>query len=133
VVPGLGVQSPTTAFPLLRKYYVRCFCRQRREQLFREQLYQLADRGAKLNAGFTRMILVPKPTDTFDIQSTMSGGSKNFVFSGDLPDEVVGLKPFDFVYVVDSLGNATLVQLLSVVGANTVSRAVWSYESADLS
>jgi hypothetical protein len=96
-------------------------------------LVKIATRDAKLSAGFTRMILVPKPTTTFDIRSTTSGGTKNFEFSGDLPDEVVGLKRFDFAYVVDSLGNATLVQLLNVVGASTGNRAVWSYQPTDLS
>jgi hypothetical protein len=96
-------------------------------------LVHIADRDAKLNADFTRMILVPKPTDTFDIQRTTSGGNNNFEFSGDLPDEVLGLKRFDFVYVVDSLGDAALAQLLNVVGTPTGTKAVYSYQSVDLS
>jgi hypothetical protein len=96
-------------------------------------LVKAATRDAVLNADFTRMILVPKPTDTFVIRSTTSGGTKNFEFSGSLPVEVVGLKRSDYAYVVDSLGNATLAQLLNVVGAITGTRAVWSYQSADLS
>jgi hypothetical protein len=95
-------------------------------------LLKVATRDAKLNANFTRMVPVPFPSDTFDVRIAKGGGSNLLEFSGNLPSEVVGLKRFDFVYVTDSFGNVTMVQLLNIVGSGTINRTVWAFSPSDL-
>jgi hypothetical protein len=96
-------------------------------------LLKVASREAKLSANFTRMVTIPVPSDSFDVQITTGGGGSNTIeFSGSLPREVVGLKRFDFVYITDSFGNFTMAQLLNIVGTSTVNRTVWASSVADL-
>jgi hypothetical protein len=83
-----------------------------------------------VKSNFTRMILIPEPTDLFQVNC--SKNMSKVTFSGVLPKEVMELQELDFVYFFDSFGNATMAQLLSTTSLRSGGSVVWNYKPVDL-
>jgi hypothetical protein len=94
----------------------------------------VATTSPKFKSSFTRMITMPEPTREFSMQQDVIGRVITFASNGStpLPSEVSGLQQLDFVYLVDSDGNATMVQVLQQVNLTLASVSVWKYQPADL-
>jgi hypothetical protein len=90
-------------------------------------LVQIATVDAKVKANFTRVVIIPNPTDTFRVET------KNFTvtFSGNNPPEVLSLGAMDFLFFNDAQGNATLGRCVrSIKTARAIS---WEFTPSDLS
>jgi hypothetical protein len=87
----------------------------------------LATTSPKFKSNFTRVVTMPEPTSEFSVRHDVMGRVITFASSGSasLPIEVSGLQHLDFVYLFDSDGNATMVQLLQQVIMPFANVSVW--------
>jgi hypothetical protein len=79
---------------------------------------------------FTRLVILPEPSDTFQVNCSKS--QLTVTFAGTFPREVTELRDLDFVYFLDSVGNGTMAQLLSKSAPTPNGNVVWNYKPVDL-
>jgi hypothetical protein len=93
-------------------------------------LVTVAKTSPVINSAFTRLVNVPLPTAKFQVFNDKD--AKIVKFSGEKPNEVLDLQSMDFVYFIDSNGNATMVQILSKVQTGGSDMVAWSYQEKGL-
>jgi hypothetical protein len=79
---------------------------------------------------FTRLIILPEPTDIFRVNCSKS--ELTVTFAGEFPKEVTELQVLDFVYFFDSVGNATMAKFLNKSSPRPSGEVVWKYIPVDL-
>jgi hypothetical protein len=65
-----------------------------------------------INKDFTRMVVIPTPSNDTSFQIVNNEANSTVVFVGNLTAEMLDLKPKDFIYFFDSEGNSTMGQVL---------------------
>lgn len=83
----------------------------------------------KVKANFTRVVNIPEASEFFQVSNNKE--TFTVVFAGELPSEVLSLQPLDFLYFIDSDGNATMGRCTT---KNELELGVaWKYQLSDLS